>query len=109
MCVDSHNENIDREKLSEEMVSADYIIFTIGSSDTQLRFNRVLREDRCKAKVLFAWIEAGGEYSHVLRIDYTVPGCYECLFTDDAGNLVNNQSNVAEDTVIELIDIPINT
>ena len=102
MCVKTHNEHIDSAKLAAEMISTDYIVFTIGSSDTQLRLNRVLRENRCNAKVLFAWLEAGGEYSHVLRVDYNIPGCYECLFTDDAGNMVNNQANVADDDVIEL-------
>lgn len=102
MCVATHDEHIDCAKLSEEMILADYIVFTIGSSDTQLRLNRVLREKGCNAKVLFAWLEAGGEYSHVLRVDYNLPGCYECLFTDDAGNMVSNQANVADDAVVEL-------
>lgn len=100
--VDAHNEDIGSDKLIEEMSSAEYIIFTIGSSDTQLRLNRILRENGCKAKVLFAWLEAGGQYSHVLRVDYNASGCFECLFTDDAGNMVNNQANVTADEIIEL-------
>ena len=100
--IDSHKENIDDSKLIDEMASADYIIFTIGSSDTQLRLNRVLRENGCKAKVLFAWLEAGGRHSHVLKIDYSVPGCFECLFTDETGNMVNNQANVTADEIVEL-------
>ncbi len=100
--IDSHNENIDDTKLIEEMASADYIIFTIGSSDTQLRLNRVLQKNRCKAKVLYAWLEAGGQHSHVLKIDYSVPGCFECLFTDEAGNMVNNQANITADEIVEL-------
>lgn len=100
--VDTHNEDIGSDKLIEEMSSAEYIIFTIGSSDTQLRLNRILRENGCKAKVLFAWLEAGGQYSHVLRVDYNVSGCFECLFTDDAGNMVNNQANVTADEIVEL-------
>ena len=100
--VDAHNEDIGSDKLIEEMSSAEYIIFTIGSSDTQLRLNRILRENGCKAKVLFAWLEAGGQYSHVLRVDYNASGCFECLFTDDAGNMVNNQANVTADEIVEL-------
>ena len=84
------------------MASADYIIFTIGTSDTQLRLNRILQENNCKAKVLYAWLEAGGQHSHVLKIDYSSPGCFECLFTDDAGNMVNNQANVTADEIVEL-------
>ena len=100
--VYAHNEDIGSDKLIEEMSSAEYIIFTIGSSDTQLRLNRILRENGCKAKVLFAWLEAGGQYSHVLRVDYNASGCFECLFTDDAGNMVNNQANVTADEIVEL-------
>ena len=100
--IASHNENIDDAKLIEEMVSADYIIFTIGSSDTQLRLNRILQENHCSAKVLYAWLEAGGQHSHVLKIDYYAPGCFECLFTDETGNMVNNQANITADEIVEL-------
>ena len=100
--IDSHNENMDDTKLIEEMASADYIIFTIGTSDTQLRFNRILYENKCKAKVLFTWLEAGGRHSHVLKLDYSVPGCFECLFTDEDGNIVNNQANITADEIVEL-------
>ena len=100
--IDSHNENIDDSKLINEMTSADYIIFTIGSSDTQLRLNRVLRENGCKATVLYAWLEAGGQHSHILKVDYAASGCFECLFTDNTGNMINNQANVTADEIIEL-------
>lgn len=100
--VDAHDVDINGPKLIEEMASAEYIIFTIGSSDNQLCLNRILQENGCNAKVIFAWLEAGGQYSHVLKIDYNVPGCFECLFTDDEGNMVNNQANVTADEVVEL-------
>ncbi|WP_209345208.1 ThiF family adenylyltransferase [Flavonifractor sp. AGMB03687] len=100
--VDTHDENIDAAKLIKEMPTADYIIFTVGSSDTQLRLNRVLKENGCKAKVLFAWLEAGGQHSHLLRVDYSTSGCFECLFTDNVGNMVNNQANITADEDIEL-------
>ena len=99
--VDSHNEYVDGKKIVEELISADYIIFTIGSSDAQLWLNRVLQENGCKATVLYAWLEAGGQHSHILKINYNFPGCYECLFTNDTGDIVNNQANLAEDKVVE--------
>ena len=102
ICIDAHNKNIDSIELTEKMSLADYIIFTVGSSDTQLRFNRILRENNCAAKVFFVWLEAGGEYSHVLRVDYSVSGCYECLFTNDRGDMVNNQANIADDDIVDL-------
>ncbi len=100
--VNSYNENIAETKLNAEMASADYIIFTVGSSDTQLRMNRILQKNSCQAKVLFAWLEAGGQHSHILKIDYSKPGCFECLFTDDTGNMMNNQANVNADEIVEL-------
>lgn len=99
--IEAHDENIDDSKILEEMGSADYIVFTVGSSDIQLKLNQVLREYGCKAKVLFVWLEAGGKYSHVLKIDYRAPGCYQCLFTDDTGNLVNNQANITAEELVE--------
>lgn len=100
--VETHDVNIDTEKLIKEMPAADYIIFTVGNSDTQLRLNRVLKENSCKAKVLFVWLEAGGQHSHLLRVDYSISGCFECLFTDNAGNMVNNQANITADAAVEL-------
>lgn len=100
--INAHNENIDDVKLITEIASADYIIFTVGSSDTQLRLNRVLQKNSCRAKVLYAWLEAGGQHSHVLKVDYSLPGCFECLFTDDAGNMINNQANITADEIVEL-------
>ncbi len=99
--VIAHNENINAPKIVEEMASADYIIFTVGSSDTQLQLNRVLKENNCTSKVLFAWLEAGGLHSHILKIDYSMNGCYECLFTDNKGNMVNNQANFTAGEVVE--------
>lgn len=50
--------------------------------------------------MLFAWLEAGGEYSHILNVDYTQRGCYECLFTDDEGMLINNKVNKTSEDVV---------
>ena len=64
--------------------------------------NRIFKEKDVKACVLFAWLEAGGESSHILSIDYNHQGCFECLFTDKTGDLINNKVNiVAEDVVIK--------
>lgn len=102
ICVNSYDMNIDPEHLIEEMSTADYIIFTVGSSDTQIKLNRVLKESGCKAKVIFAWLEAGGQYSHLLRVDYSISGCFECLFTDNTGNMINNQANISGNETVKL-------
>lgn len=98
--VNAIDSNIDESKLIEEYKEHDLIIFTIGSSDEQLKFNKTLKEINCKIPVLFAWLEAGGEYSHILNVDYTQRGCYECLFTDDEGMLINNKVNKTSEDVV---------
>lgn len=97
----AHDENIESEKLIEEMNNADYIIFTIGSSDTQLKLNRILKKNGCKATVFFVWLEAGGQHSHILKVDYEAKGCFECLFTGTSGTKVNNKANVIDEEIIE--------
>lgn len=98
--VSSNTEHIDEANLINQMDEYDYIIFTVGSSDVQLKLNRVLKEHRCKAHTIFAWLEAGGIHSHILNINYENPGCYECLFTASHGGLVNNKANImTEDAV----------
>lgn len=87
-----HENDLDEEALKLELQSADLIIFTIGSSDTQLRFNRVLSELHCKIPVFFVWLEAGGWYSHILTVNYEKQGCFECLYTNADGELVNNRA-----------------
>jgi len=92
--INAIGKNLDDEALVKELVSHDLIIFTVGSSDKQLRFNNLLRSNKCKIPVIYAWIEAGGEYSHLLKIDYSKKGCFQCLYTDEKGMLINNKANV---------------
>ena len=80
--VDSHEKNFYAQDITDQINDYDYIIFTVGSSDVQLQLNRILKEKNIKPRVLFAWLEAGGEHSHILSIDYHQKGCFECLFTD---------------------------
>ncbi|HHV13080.1 MAG TPA: hypothetical protein GXX75_22665 [Clostridiales bacterium] len=79
----------------------DLIIFTVGSSDTQLECNKEFSKAHNKEKVIYAWLEADGINSHVLYVDYKNHGCFQCLFTDTGGALVNNKVNVANEGVIE--------
>lgn len=92
--VEAIEKNIDGNTLVEEMNHADMIVSTIGSSDSQLMFNRVLKESQCRIPVFYTWLEAGGKYSHVLTVDYTKKGCYECLYTNEQGELVNNRATL---------------
>lgn len=99
--VEAHEKNFDINAISKQINDYDYIIFTVGSSDVQLTLNRALKEKKCTSRTLFAWLEAGGEHSHILSINYNLVGCFECLFTDTNGDLINNKANiVSEDIVI---------
>lgn len=98
------NKNITVDTLRDEASKADIIIFTIGSSDQQLKFNRILKEMNCNVPTIFTWLEAGGNYSHLLLINYQNVGCFECLYTDENGNLINNRSTIeSSDTEENLI------
>lgn len=96
-----HENNLDEEALKSELQSVDLIIFTIGSSDMQLRFNRILSELHCKIPVFFVWLEAGGQYSHILTVNYEKQGCFECLYTNADGELVNNRAMLNTEAQLE--------
>jgi molybdopterin/thiamine biosynthesis adenylyltransferase len=102
--VEAVSKNIDEKALIEEASQADLIIFTVGSSDEQLKFNRTLKATQCSVPVVYVWLEAGGVYSHILIVNYQRTGCFECLYTDENGKAVNNRarknSGAALDTVI---------
>ena len=91
--VTAVGKDIDKNSIITEMEKADLILFTVGSSTVQWKLNKVLKNEKCKAKVVYAWLEAGGENSHILTIDYNKPGCFECLYTDEYGTLTNNKAN----------------
>jgi molybdopterin/thiamine biosynthesis adenylyltransferase len=93
-------QNLDEVSLKEEVKKNNLAIFTIGSSDTQLYFNQILKKIRCPIPVLYVWLEAGGEYSHILVVNYQKNGCYQCLFTKkDSDQLVNNQATMDMDSL----------
>ena len=99
--VNAVNKDIDEVLLREEMEKHDLIIFTVGNSDVQLAANRVLKQEKCSKNVLYVWLEAGGTNSHILFVDYSKRGCFECLFTDEYGNATNNKANVVAEDVVE--------
>lgn len=84
--------NIDEKTLADEAIDADLIVFTIGNSDEQLKLNRILKASHCAVPVIYVWLEAGGNYSHILVADYKKAGCFECLYTDSEGKLTNNRA-----------------
>ncbi len=91
--VKAMENNIDAKTLVEMSDQVDMIVFAIGSSDSQLAFNRTLKEISCHTPVIYTWLEAGGNYSHILTVDYTKRGCYECLYTNEKGESVNNRAS----------------
>lgn len=99
--IESTAKNIDTQSLVEELAGNDLLIFTIGSSDEQLKFNAALKKANCKIPVLYVWLEEGGDYSHILFINYDKQGCYECLFTGQQGEHVNNRARKNTDMSME--------
>lgn len=99
--IESTAKNIDAKSLVKEASDKDMLIFTIGSSDEQIKFNAALKKANCKIPVLYVWLEEGGDYSHILFVNYDKRGCYECLFTDQYGGLVNNRARRNTDLSIE--------
>ena len=90
--VEAHDANLNSKYLEQDASKNDMIIFTIGSTDQQLKFNKQLKQLKCSVPVLYAWIEEGGANSHILYVDYRDKGCYECLYTDANGNRVSNRA-----------------
>ena len=99
--VNAKNEYITKEILKRDMHDYDMIIFAVGSSDIQLMANAVFKEANFDKPVIYSWLEAGGTNSHILKVEYLKKGCFECLYTDKDGNLVNNKANKLSDEVIE--------
>lgn len=91
--INAVKENIDKFSIIAEMRKVDLILFTVGSSAIQWELNKVLKVEKCKAKAVYAWLEAGGENSHILSVNYDKKGCFECLYTDENGGLTNNKAN----------------
>src|SRR5699024_6544509 len=63
--------------------------------------NRFLKKIKFSKPVLYVWLEAGGIDSHILYVDYSQAGCFECLYTDENGNLINNKVNKTTEEQIE--------
>lgn len=99
--VNAKNEFLSQEILKRDMHDFDIIFFTVGSSDVQLMANTVFKEANYDKPVVYSWLEAGGTYSHILKVDYLKKGCFECLYTNKEGNLVNNKANKLSDELVE--------
>lgn len=90
--IEAHDKYLDADTLTGRLSDVDLVIFTVGKSDEQLMFNRALKKAGCNIPVIYAWLEEGGNFSHILYVDYQHPGCFECLYTDTIGNPVNNRA-----------------
>ena len=83
---------------TNNLLSSDAIIFTVGSSDVQLKLNKYLCQRKVSIPVYYAWLEPDGKTSHVVAIRDYHQGCFECLFTNQEGNLCANILNTSMDT-----------
>lgn len=99
--IKANKEYVTDEILERDMNEFNMLIFAVGSSDVQLLANRFLKKVNFLKPVLYVWLEAGGIDSHILSIDYSQVGCFECLYTDEKGNLINNKVNKMTEEQIE--------
>ncbi len=99
--VNAKNEYLTQETLKRDMHDFDMIIFTVGSSDVQLMANNVFKEANNDKPVIYSWLEAGGTNSHILKVDYSKKGCFECLYTNKEGDLANNKANKLSDELVK--------
>lgn len=99
--VQAVHKNIDRNEILKIASDYDLIIFTVGSTDVQLECNKGIHDSDCMCPIFFAWLEAGGNYSHILKMECGKDGCYECLCTGENGELVNNRANREPDDKLE--------
>lgn len=90
--IEAYDADIDADLLIKTLPDVDMIVITIGNSDEQLKFNRALKIAGCSIPVFYVWLEEGGVNSHILYVNYQLPGCFECLYTDNNGNKVNNRA-----------------
>lgn len=90
--VEACEKRLNEKFLLEEISHMDMIIFTIGNSDEQLKFNAILKKAKCSIPAIYVWLEEGGEHSHILFVNYHHHGCFECLYTDSHGAHVNNRA-----------------
>ena len=93
--------NITDDVLRRDMQEYDLIIFTVGNSNVQLSSNKVFTEVKYNKPVMYVWLEAGGIDSHILIVDYSKKGCFECLFTGKSGMLVNNKANRLSEEIVD--------
>jgi len=62
--------------------------------------NKLLAQDSINIPVYYAWLEHDGETSHVAIVNSYGKGCFECLYTDEKGDLGENIVNKADKTTI---------
>lgn len=99
--VKANKEYVTDEILERDINEFDMLIFAVGSSDVQLLANKFLKKEKFLKPVLYVWLEAGGINSHIISVDYSQAGCFECLYTDEKGNLINNKVNKMTEEQIE--------
>lgn len=88
---------------SYPIASADILIFAVGSSDVQLRMNKVFIKSEINVPTFYAWLEYNGESSHIAVVNDYKLGCFECLFTDNDGKLCQNIVNRVKNEEIQYI------
>lgn len=89
--------------LDNSLEGYDLIISTIGSSDTQLKFNEYFHDKFLNKPVIYAWLEGDGKSSHALCTYNNGHGCYNCCFITDDKTPRDNRFNISTDSQIKFL------
>lgn len=102
--VNPQKKKFDRDYIeTNDLDKFDVIIIAVGNTDAQIEINRSLKKSKFEGLVIFTWLEPMGVGSHALVIDYSLKGCYSCLFHDTDGNIIDNVASlITLDNVISI-------
>lgn len=100
--VSGHGQFIGSTNISL-LQSSEIIIIAVGNSDAELKINAALKQQGITVPVFHVWLEHDGSTSHVAAIRDQSKGCFECLYTDQNGDLCPNIINRAAQEEIKYI------
>ncbi len=72
----------------------DYIIVAIGNSIVSSFINRFIYENNLRTKIIYTWIEPYGVAEHIMCLDTSKKGCYDCYLNSPSSiNLASGDEN----------------
>lgn len=85
-------------KMAEILGRYKVVIVAVGNTDIQRKMNYLFSKAHSNAWYLFNWLDAEGKGSHVLAMQYSQKGCFDCLFHDKGEFKAKNKVTYADGT-----------